>query len=83
MLSKPAPREADHRLKGARLLEQVAGSRHHFEALLAPERIVSLSVEREHVVIEAADDQEGWGTHLDQSGAREIGRPPRDTTAAM
>jgi len=65
------------------LLDQVGGSGHHDQVILAAQLRLGRTVEAEHGMVVAADDQQRGRPHLPQPWAGKIGRPPRDITAAM
>src|SRR6516165_6191251 len=59
MLQEPAARVLDDRLERSRLFEEVSGAGHDDELLCATELGERGAIEREHLAIVAADDQQG------------------------
>jgi hypothetical protein len=73
MLQKPTACVLDDRLERPRLLEEMRGARHDSELLFAAQLDERGAIERQHVDIVAADDQQGRSFYGRERSPREVG----------
>ena len=83
MRSKPVSRQLGDLLQCSGLGEQVRGVRNYFDLLFTSEATQRLPIQIQNSQVISANNQERWALNTGQGVSREVGRPPRDTTACI
>ena len=73
MLRKPGLRQPGSLRQGARLLEEMARTGHHFDQVGTPQTLSSTLVEGENGGVVPADDEQGRCHHERQPIPRQVG----------